>query len=310
VAAFEWVASNGEAARPAAKLPSPITPVGGFYVVNKDLIGVKIDVNDWMLAVIGSSGESKSYDLDSLKAMPSVDLITTLTCISNEVGGDLIGTARWTGVRLRDLLGADGVGPRAYSAVVSAWDNYADSIPIARALDPNTILAYSIDGAPLPDIHGYPLRLIVPGLYGIKNVKWIKQIEVIDHGFVGYWQARGWTDDATVQTQSQIDVPFDRSVFPRGPIFVGGIAFAGTRGISKVELSPDGGASWLPTTLQPPASRLTWVTWTILWTPATPGLHRLTVRATDGLGQLQRSDVTPPIPDGATGYHFVEVRVG
>ena len=309
-AAFIRVASNGDSPRTAARLPSPITPVGGFYVVNKDLIGVKVNPNDWTLTVVGSKGVAKTYDLDRLKAMPSTDLTTTLTCISNEIGGNLIGTARWTGVRLRDLLGADGVGPRAFSVVASAWDNYADSIPIARALDPNTILAYAIDGAPLPDIHGYPLRLIVPGLYGIKNVKWIKQIDVIDHGFVGYWQARGWTDDATVQTQSQIDVPFDRSVFPRGPIFVGGIAFAGTRGIRKVELSPDGGVSWLLTTLRPAASRLTWVTWSLLWTPTTPGWHRLTVRATDGLGQPQRSDITPPIPDGATGYHAIEVRVG
>ncbi|MGH2460154.1 MAG: molybdopterin-dependent oxidoreductase [Chloroflexota bacterium] len=308
-AALDVVGSNGQGIRPTAKLPSPITPVGGFYVVNKDLIGVKVDPDAWSLNVIGG-GVTKTYDLPSLKALPSVDLVTTLTCISNETGGNLIGTARWTGVRLRDLLGAVGVDSLAYSAVISAWDNYADSIPIARALDPRTILAYAIDGAPLPDIHGFPLRMIVPGLYGIKNVKWIKQIEVIDHGFVGYWQARGWTDDATVQTQSQIDLPYDRAVFPGGPILVGGIAFAGARGVSKVELSPDGGTTWLPTTLRPPLSPLTWVTWTVLWTPTTAGWHRLTVRATDGLGQPQRSDVTPPIPDGATGYHSIEVRVG
>ncbi len=310
IAAYGAASSSGQVTRPVARLPSPITPVGGFYVVNKDLIGVKVNPDEWNLTVVGSSGTSRTYDLPTLKAMPSVDLTSTLTCISNEIGGNLIGTARWSGVRLRDLLQEVEIGPRASSVALSAWDNYADSIPIARAMDPATVLAYAMDGAPLPDIHGFPLRLVVPGLYGIKNVKWIKRIEVLDHGFVGYWQARGWTDDATVQTQSQIDVPFDRSIFPRGPVVVGGIAFAGARGISKVELSTDGGATWLPTTLRPTLSRFTWTTWTVLWAPTTPGWYRLTVRATDGQGERQRSDVTPPIPDGATGYHSISVRVG
>lgn len=310
VVSLDVVGKSGETTRLPAKLPSPITPVGGFYVVNKDLIGVKVDAQTWNLTVVGNGTGSKTFDLEDLKAMSPIELTTTLTCISNEIGGNLIGTARWTGVPLRDLLRAVGVGPGAYSVVASAWDTYADSIPIAKALDPNTLLVYAIDGKPLSDLHGFPLRMIVPGLYGIKNVKWIKRIEVLDHGFEGYWQARGWTDDATVQTQSQIDVPIDHAVFPSGPVSVGGIAFAGDRGIARVELSPDGGATWLPAMLQPPLSPLTWVTWTTLWTPAAPGWHRLTVRATDGSGQLQRLDVTPPIPDGATGYHSIDVRVG
>ncbi|HVC35480.1 MAG TPA: molybdopterin-dependent oxidoreductase [Chloroflexota bacterium] len=304
------VTAAADATRPPAKLPSSITPVAGFYVVTKDLIGVKVDAPTWTLTVVGNNGATRTFSLPDIQAMPRTELTSTLTCISNDVGGNLIGTARWTGVRLRDLLATVGVGPRAYSVAFSAWDNYADSIPIARALDPSSLLADEIDGAPLPDLHGFPLRLIVPGLYGIKNVKWIKQIEVLDHGFEGYWQARGWTDDATVQTQSQIDVPFDRAVFPSGPVSVGGIAFAGNRGISQVELSPDGGKTWLATNLRQPLSPLAWTTWTLDWHPSTPGWHRLVVRATDGLGQPQRADVTPPIPDGATGYHSIDVRVG
>jgi DMSO/TMAO reductase YedYZ molybdopterin-dependent catalytic subunit len=308
--ALEALATASGATRRPARLPSPITPVRGFYVVSKDLLGVKVDLATWRLVVAGHGAGAKTFDLEDLQAMPRTKIVSTLTCISNEIGGDLLGTARWTGVRLRDLLNLVGVGPRAYAVVVSAWDNYADSIPIARALDPNTLLAYAMDDAPLQDIHGFPLRLVVPGLYGIKNVKWIQRIEVIDHGFVGYWQARGWTDDATVQTQSQIDVPFDHSVFPIGPIQVGGIAFAGRRGISRVELSVDGEKSWISTTLHSPMSPLTWTTWTTVWRPSSPGWYRLTVRATDGLGDVQRADVTPPIPDGATGYHAIQLRVG
>ncbi len=292
-----------------ARLPEPITPTDRFYVVSKNLLGVKVDPGRWRLDVVGFGSRVGPLRLADLTALPAVELTSTLTCISNQVGGNLIGTARWTGVRLRDVIGEPAPGERAQAVVFTGWDDYADSIPLAKALDPNTILVYRMNGEPLRDEHGFPLRLIVPGLYGIKNVKWIRRIEVVGHGFVGYWQSRGWSDQAIVQTQAQIDLPRDHSVLSLGPVEVGGIAFAGDRGISRVELSPDGGTTWLPTTLQPPLSPFTWTAWTTTWRPATAGSYRLVVRATDGRGQLQAAAETPPIPDGATGYHRISVRV-
>ena len=304
------VVRGTSALRAPARLPSPITPIEGFYVVAKDLFPVSVDPAHWGLNVVGDNGRSLHLDLDQLRARPAVELVTTLTCISNPIGGDLLGTARWTGVRLADLLHEVGVGSGARDVVLSAADNYADSIPLELALADDTLLVYLMDGQTLPAVHGFPLRAIVPGRYGIKNVKWLTRVEVIDHGFVGYWPSRGWTDQGIIQTESQIDVPADRSTLPFGAVEVGGIAFAGVRGIQKVELSVDGGQSWLPTTLAPPTSPLTWTTWRIRWRPTGPGWYTLQVRATDGTGQVQPAVVTPPIPNGATGYHQIQVRIG
>lgn len=295
---------------PPAHLPSPITPIDGFYVVAKDLFPVSVDSARWQIRVVGSSGRSLSLDLDQLRARPAAELVTTLTCISNPIGGDLLGTARWTGIRLADLLREVGVSSGSREVVLSAADNYADSIPLELALANETLLVYLMDGQTLPAAHGFPLRAIVPGRYGIKNVKWLTRVDVIDHGYVGYWASRGWTDQGIVQTESQIDLPADRSNLPLGTIEVGGIAFAGARGIQKVELSVDGGRRWLPTTLASPISSLAWTTWRIRWRPASPGWYTLQVRATDGTGQVQPAVVTPPIPDGATGYHRIQVRIG
>ena len=304
------VVQGASSLRAPAHLPSPITPIEGFYVVAKDLFPVNVDPSRWQLKVVGGSNRSLSLDLDQLRARPAVELVTTLTCISNPIGGDLLGTARWTGVRLADLLHEVGVDSSARDVVLTAADNYADSIPLGLAFATETLLVYLMDGKALPTAHGFPLRAIVPGRYGIKNVKWLTRVEAIDHGFVGYWPARGWTDQGIVQTESQIDMPADRSNLPLAAIEVGGIAFAGVRGIQKVELSVDGGHSWLATTLAPPISPLAWTTWRIRWRPTNPGWYTLQVRATDGTGQTQPAVVTPPIPDGATGYHQIQVRVG
>ncbi|MBX5446376.1 molybdopterin-dependent oxidoreductase, partial [Sphaerobacter sp.] len=159
--------------------------------------------------------------------------------------------------------------------------------------------------------HGYPLRLIVPGIFGMKNVKWITRIEAVDRDFQGYWQERGWSDIATVQTMSRIDVPASNRTLVAGqPTLIAGIAFAGDRGISKVEVSTDDGETWAPATLDEPLSPLTWVLWRYEWTPIRPGRYHLVVRAYDGQGQVQDAKERPPLPDGATGYHTVSVRVG
>jgi len=292
----------------AARLPSPITPIPGFYVVYKNLFPVDVDLTRWSLTVEGSE-RTNHFNLADLRAMPVTNVVSTLTCISNPIGGDLIGTARWTGVRLGDLLQLVGLSSSTTNVIFRAWDDYADSIPIDRALHPTTLLAYEMDGEPLRPEHGAPLRLLVPGLYGIKNVKWITNISQTDHGFVGYWPARGWTDTANVQTQSQIDVPADRSVHPLGPIATAGIAFAGDRGISRVEVSVDGGKTWRAAQLTRPLTSLTWTVWSFSWRPSAPGQYRLFVRAVDGSGAAQIAIPADPIPDGATGYDSITVRV-
>ena len=298
-----------ESGSPPAAVPGPITPVPSFYIVHKNLFPVEVDLARWSLTVDGAE-RTAHLSLGDLQAMPVAEVVSTLTCISNPVGGNLIGTARWTGVHLGDLLQIVGHSENATEIVLRAWDDYAESVPIVRALQPTTVLAYAMDDQPLRPEHGAPLRLIVPGLYGIKNVKWITRISLSDHGFVGYWPARGWTDQAIVQTQSQIDVPADRSVHPLGQISVGGIAFAGDRGISRVELSTDDGQTWQPARLMTPLTPLAWTVWSYAWQPTRADLYRLSVRATDGAGNLQTASAADPIPDGATGYHSISVRVG
>jgi len=175
---------------------------------------------------------------------------------------------------------------------------------------PEPHIVWAMNGEPLPRLHGVPVRLIVPGLYGIKNVKWLTKITVTDEDYKGYWQQRGWTDDGIIKTSSRIDVPGDRGVIAAGPTEIGGIAFAGDRGISKVEVSTDDGQTWREATIRdnPSPAGLSWVIWTLPW-QATTGAYTLVVRATDGNGSLQTSDEAPDLPDGASGWHRITVGV-
>ena len=191
--------------------------------------------------------------------------------------------------------------------VLRASDGYADSIPLDRALADGTILAYEMNGAPLNSTHGFPLRLIVPGIYGMKNVKWITRIEAVPYDFKGYWQARGWDDRAVYKTMSRIDVP-QKTVTADAAI--AGIAFAGDRSIAKVEVSTDGGKTWEPAQVKPALSPYCWVLWHKDWTGASAGAHILLVRATDAQGIVQTSQHAPPIPDGASGYDSRRVQGG
>jgi len=307
------MAERGQAAPGAAsgQLPAPLTPTEDFYIVSKNFFDPSVSVPDWRLTIEGQVERPRSYTYEELRARPAMKRVTTLECISNPVGGNYISTGEWTGFPLRDLLAEAGLLPGVVDIVLHAADDYADSIPLVAALDPDTLLAYDLNGAPLPESHGYPLRLIVPGIFGMKNVKWITRIEAVDRDFQGYWQERGWSDIATVQTMSRIDVPASNRTLVAGqPTLIAGIAFAGDRGISKVEVSTDDGETWAPATLDEPLSPLTWVLWRYEWTPIRPGRYHLVVRAYDGQGQVQDAKERPPLPDGATGYHTVSVRVG
>ncbi|HET9016272.1 MAG TPA: molybdopterin-dependent oxidoreductase [Thermomicrobiaceae bacterium] len=294
----------------SGKLVSPITPASTFYVVSKNFVDPTVSLNGWSLGVSGKVSHPQIFQYQQLRARPAVNRVTTLECISNDVGGDYISTGQWTGFALRDLLAEVGLQPSATHLVMRAADDYSDSIPLAAAMHPYTMLVYDLNGAPLPNEHGYPLRMIVPGIFGMKNVKWLKSIEAITTDYSGYWQQRGWSNVATVQTMSRIDVPYDGNPITAGtPTLVGGIAFAGDRGISRVEVSTDGGHTWSRADIQPPPSSLTWVIWTRTWTPAKAGSYTLMVRAWDGKGVPQTTTSQPPLPNGATGLDSIQVSV-
>jgi DMSO/TMAO reductase YedYZ molybdopterin-dependent catalytic subunit len=293
-------------------LPPEVTPNKRFYSVSKNiLVNPTVKPETWRLDVHGLVGSRLALSLDELRAMPVFEQYATLACISNEVPAKAIGNALWKGVRLADVLErAGGPGRGAVDLVFTCADNYTDSIPMAKALEKTTILAYEMNGEPLPKLHGFPLRAVVPGIYGMKNAKWIEAIEIVDHDYRGYWMRRGWSDVATYQTVSRIDVPRAGGQMDAGGAHgVGGIAFAGDRGIRAVEVSADNGRSWMPATVKPALGPYTWVLWALEWTPPAAGTYTLTVRATDGTGTVQPVEKRDPAPDGATGWHSIPVKV-
>lgn len=272
-------------------LSQPITPTADFYTVSKNSIDPVVRSEGWSVDVKGLVDRPQRWTYEEFVKLPAVDLTATLACISNPVGGDWIGNAVWRGVPLGRLLEEAGVQRSGVDVVFHASDGYADSIPISRALHPSCLLAHQMNGEPLTSAHGYPLRLIVPGIYGMKNVKWITSIEVVDHDFRGFWQVRGWDDSAPYKTISRIDVARNGQV--------AGVAFAGDRGVSRVEVSVDAGV-WQPARTLTPMSPLSWVLWH--WTGDIRG-KRVRVRATDGAGAVQTDRRMEPFPEGSSGWH-------
>lgn len=290
------------------ELTPRLTPLGEHYTVDTAIIDPRVDPARWMLEIGGAVETPFSLTYEELLDLEAVEQLHTLECISNEIGGDLIGTALWTGVPLRDLL--DRAKPRAgaFDVVLRSVDGYTDSIRVAKAMEPKTIVAYLMNGYTLPEQHGYPARLLVPNIYGMKNVKWLTKIEVVANDFQGYWMERGWSDLAVVNTHSRIDTPY-RVRWDGGQVPLGGIANAGSRGVARVEVSTDGGTRWADAELEEALGPLTWRRWRYLWTPPGPGKHAVHVRATDGEGQLQTATRRPPFPSGSTGLDTIELEV-
>lgn len=290
------------------QMPPEITPNDQFYVVSKNFFDPSVDTADWRLDVGGLVENDFSLNLDELMALPYVEQFTTLICISNEVGGDLVSNARWRGVPLVRLLAAAGLNEEVTEISFVADDGYTESLPLEQALRDEVLVAYEMNGELLSRKHGSPARLLVPGLYGLKSVKWLTGIVAEDSGFLGYWQRRGWTDDATVNTMSRIDVPADKADLPTlQGITLGGITFAGLRRVDKLEVSVDGGDTWQEAQLNRGLSPLTWQLWTWQWNDPPTGKAVIVVRATDGRGNIQTAQVRPPFPEGATGYHSIRV---
>ncbi len=288
-------------------LSPELTPTADHYVVSKNVFSPSVPARNWQLRISGLVNNNLSFTLDDLKALPAVERSSALICISNPVGGDLIGNSVWTGVKLKDLLNLAGVRPEANELILRAADNYSDSFPLDAALQEGTIVAYLQNGEPLTRDHGFPARVLVPGIYGMKNVKWVREIELSNQDYKGYWQARGWSDSAIIRTMSRIDTA-TATRLEDGSVAIGGIAYAGLRGVQRVEISVDNGLSWQDAQLKPARNELSWNLWAFNW-QAEPGNYNVLVRATDGGGATQSAEQRRPLPDGATGYHKLKVRV-
>src|SRR6058998_2717347 len=293
------------------------TPTSEFYVVTKNVIDPTVDAGTWQLSIGGLVSNPTTYSYADLQALATVDEFVTLECVSNEVGGNLISMAEWTGVRLATVLQSAGADLSADNWIVfTCADGYTAGIPIAKAMDPSSLVAIYMNGGPLATAHGYPARIIVPGLYGMFHAKWITKIEVVRGEFSGYWQQKGWTnsnyangiEQGLIHTVAIIATPPDNAVVG-GAVTIGGVAFAGDRGISRVEVSTDGGSTWTDATLKAPMSGLTWVLWTFPWTPPRSGSFRIVARAYDGGGVLQDPAAAPPFPNGASGYDAITLLV-
>jgi DMSO/TMAO reductase YedYZ molybdopterin-dependent catalytic subunit len=290
---------------PVAGARAELTPIPDFYRVDIKLDPPRLDPETWRLEVGGAVAQPLTLSYADLTALPAEDFYATLECISNGVGGDLISTTLFRGVALRDVLALAQPGPETVDIKFICADGYSESLSLTSALDPGNRLCFAMGGAPLTPEHGAPVRLFAINRFGMKNPKWITKIEAVTDDYEGFWQQRRWSDIAWVQTTAVIDAA--RVAGPGGALEAGGIAYAGARGLSKVELRVDDG-DWLEAELKPALSPLAWALWRITLT-APSGPHRLTVRATDGEGALQSARVTEAFPNGATGYHKFSVRV-
>lgn len=292
-----------------AGLPKRVTSNADHYTVDTTLVKPRADIATWKLEITGNVDHPYALTYDELLDLDAVEQVHTLECISNPTGGDLISTAVWTGVRMKDLLERAGVKDGAYDVVLTSIDGYTDSFPVAKAMEPGTLVVYLMNGETLPQDHGYPARVLVPNIYGMKNVKWLREIRVETYDVKGYWQEQGWSDRAIVNTGTRIDVPQSTVRWDGGAVTVAGIAFAGARGIQKVELSFDEGKTWQAATLEAPAGALTWRRWSLAWTPDGNGPRTLLARATDGKGDVETAVYREPYPDGATGYDQIRLQV-
>ena len=261
----------------------------------------------WRLAVSGLVSRPFQLGYDALKRLPAVERFQTLECISNTIGGELISTAKWVGVPMPVVLNRAGVRSGAVEVVFRAAGGYTDSLSIEQAMDESTLLAIGMNDRVLPRAHGFPVRVLSVGTYGMKNPKWLVGMEVVDRPYQGYWEQRGWSKAAVVKTMSRIDVPRSGSLV-RGTAQVAGVAFGGGRGVSRVEVSTDGGRTWSPAQLETALSPVTWRRWVLEWSPPRPGESGVLVRAYDGQGVLQASAHAAPHPDGASGYDAITVR--
>lgn len=298
---------------PEAGLSGPvpeITPVGNFYIVSKNFSDPVVAETGWALRLGGMVERPLRLDYSQLRALPSTTQLMTLECVSNDVGGPLMSTGSFTGVSLRDLIVMASPQSSGKAVAFKSRDGYAESAALKMVMDDPTILvAYNLDGKRLPDKHGFPARILIPGHYGMRGPKWVEEINVTDSDSGGYWEGQGWDHQAIVKTTARFDSPRDGAFLRSGAVELAGVAFAGVRGVQAVEWSADGGKSWAAADVKPPLSPLTWVLWRATWSSAREGAYTLQVRARDGQGNWQSSQAAPSFPAGATGFHQIRVTV-
>jgi DMSO/TMAO reductase YedYZ molybdopterin-dependent catalytic subunit len=285
-----------------------LTPNEDFYVTTSRNTPT-VDPRTWSLSIDGFVQRPLKFNYAEMLAQPKYETVMTLECISNPVGGKYLGNARWRGTLLKPLLERAGVRPEAKFAVCHGADGYTTGIPVERILWPQNFLAWRMNGVPLPRVHGYPLRVFFPGKYGMKQPKWLTRIEFVDRSHTGYWEAQGWSQVCQRQIQSTIDWPRDGARVSGQKLVVCGYALASEVGISKVEVSTDGGRSWHPADVFSNPSKIVWALWKYEWKYPARGGHTLKVRAIDGAGRLQTGKVSRQFPDGATGYDTVKFTV-
>lgn len=292
-------------------LPRFITPAADFFRVDTALTVPQLSRDDWRLRIHGMVEREIVYGFDDLAAFDVVETVATLTCVSNPVGGDLIATGLWTGYRIADLLARSGVRPEADMVLSTSIDGFTAGTPLEALTDGrDALLAVGLNGEPLPIAHGYPARLVVPGLYGyVSATKWVVDLEATRFDRAqAYWTRQGWAPRAPVKTQSRIDVPRPGQQVPLGPVTFGGVAWAQHRGIRAVEVSIDDGP-WRTAELGAAYSNDTWRLWSFPWQAEQRGRHTITVRATDNTGAVQTAERAGTVPDGATGWHSVDFTV-
>jgi len=291
----------------AGEVP-PITPTSSFYVVSKNFRDPIVVSNGWKLHVHGLVDRPLDLGYADLASLRQASEIVTLQCVSNPVGGRLMSTGRFEGPRLVDLLGLARPKPAVRHVAFRADDGYTEAIPLEE-LRPEMLVALTLNGTPLPHKHGFPARILIPGRYGMKGPKWLESIDLVETAPGGYWEAKGWNAGATVKTTSRIDVPATGTTVTGPAIRLTGVAFAGLRGISRVEWSDDAGTTWHAADLDPPISQFSWQLWRASWQPGR-GAFTLMVRATDGSGAIQDSRPANSFPDGSSGLHTIRVTVG
>lgn len=309
------------AARPAPPIPASadlgvagisavVTPNAAFYRIDTALFVPQVAAETWRLKIHGRVRRPFQLTYDDILRRPLVEEDITMACVSNELGGSLVGNARWLGISLLDLLEEAGIDSVADQVVARSVDGFTAGFPVESLRDGRAaLLAVGMNGEPLPLTHGFPARVVVAGLYGyVSATKWLSDLELGRMAdFDPYWIRRGWAREGPVKTMARIDTPrAGRAVAP-GMVAIGGVAWAPTRGITGVEVRV-GQAAWVAAELATEVNPQVWRQWRFAWT-ATPGVHKVSVRATDGNGETQPEERRPPFPDGATGWHTITVRV-
>ncbi len=288
-----------------------VIPVDSLYVKSYIRTPESVPLEKWQWLIGGQVRQAHTFTWADLQSLPIVEQMHTMECIGNPVGGRLLGNLVWQGVRLRDLLAIANPTPASDHVVISGSDEYFTCVPLDLALDERSLLAFAVGGQPLPRVHGYPARVLLPGVYGQKQPKWVIALEAVTGAQPGTWERQGWSDTAIIQVNSRIDYPPDVSQIASGqPMPISGVAYADTSGITRVEVSVDDGVNWSDAAIYPGPSTLAWTTWLWNWAAPAAGKHVVKVRATSGTGQTQVDAgefLSGVFPQGTTSIHSISV---